>query len=172
MFGIKNYTPMFFEDKNKFTKKHRNKLRSLIGLNIDEVWTVHDASNGLFWAESPVIIGVEGNQLEFCSFKDNEIAVTWDEIDLEEKLDWYGIQDLNLEWRKNAIENINDIIAQAIREIEIIEVMFDSKENNSFSTFLQGLGFAIEKGYLSIFNAFDETGFSYSKDGRYLYTML
>lgn len=173
VFGIKNYTPTFYEDKNKFIEEHRNKLRSLIGLNIDEVWTVHDASDGLFWGDSPVIIGVKGKQLEFCSFKDNEIAVTWDEIDLEEKLDWYGNRDLNLEWRKNAIENINDIIGQAIKKIEVIEMMFDSKENHPFSTLLlHGLGFVIEKGYLSIFNAFNEIGFSYSRDERHLYTKI
>jgi hypothetical protein len=160
----------------KFIEGHGDKLRSLIGLNIDKVWTVHKAQNGEFWADCPIIIGVEGKQLEFCSFKDNKIAVTWDEIDLGEKLDWYGNQELNLEWRRNAIENIAHIIGKAIRKIEVIEMpqdAFDSKDNKLCSNhLLNGLGFDTGKGYLSIYNSFDETGLSFSRNENLLYSQV
>jgi hypothetical protein len=119
---------------------------------------------------------VEGRQLEFCSFKDNEIAVTWDEIDLGEKLEWYGNEELNLEWRKNAVENITHIIGKAIRKIEVIKMAQDAfgSEGDKLCSnlLLNGLGFDTGGGYLSIFNAFDETGFSYSRDENLLYTKI
>ncbi|GAE29325.1 hypothetical protein [Halalkalibacter hemicellulosilyticus] len=166
MLSIKNYTPTFYEDTNKFIEEYKDKLGSLIGRKIDEIWTVHNALDGLFWADCPVIISIEGERLEFCSFRDSELAVTWNEIALEEKLDWYGSSELNLEWRKNAIEKIHHIIGQPIKKMEVIEMRVDSNEK---SPWLLGLGFVVEKGFLAIFNAHDETGFSHSRNEQHLY---
>ncbi|WP_227936432.1 hypothetical protein [Alkalihalobacillus deserti] len=52
--GIKNYKPTFYKDKNKFIQDHKEHLRALIGLNIDEVWMVHEVSDGKLWADCPV----------------------------------------------------------------------------------------------------------------------
>ncbi|MBT2729209.1 hypothetical protein J7E63_20135 [Bacillus sp. ISL-75] len=176
MLGINDYNPTFYTDLNEFIKEQRDSLRSLIGLKLDEVWTVHEMSDGEFWSDCPVILGIGGQQLEFCSFNDREIAVTWNEIDLKEKLDWYGNQELILEWRKSAIGNISSFIGKQIEEIEVIEMTqeaFDSKGRLLHSNLLlNGLGFCIGASYFSIFNAFDETGFSYLRDENLIYTKL
>ncbi|WP_417899850.1 hypothetical protein ABN702_06085 [Bacillus haimaensis] len=176
MLGIKSYEPTFFKDKDKFIQEHRDKLRSLNGLNIDEVWTVHELSDGEFWADCPVIIVVGGKQLEFCSFNDSEIAVTWNDIDLKVKLDWYGNQKLNLEWRKNAIKNITPFIGKQIEKIEVIEMtqeVFDLKGKLLHSNLLlNGLGFGFSNSYISIYNAFDETGLSNLRNGNLIYTKV
>ncbi|TFB12911.1 hypothetical protein E3U55_16910 [Filobacillus milosensis] len=176
MLGIKNYNPTFYKDINMFIQDQKAHLRALIGLNIDEVWTVHEASDGELWADCPVIISVEGKHLEFCSFNDNEIAVTWNEIDLKKKLDWYGNQELNLEWRKNELKNITPIIGKPIEVVEVIEMKqqkFGSNDNLLCSNLLlNGLGFDMGNNYFSIFNAFDETGFSYSRYNKGIYTKV
>ncbi|KGR80094.1 hypothetical protein [Ureibacillus sinduriensis] len=176
MLGIKNYNPKFYTDKNEFMKKHSDTLKSLIDSNLREVWTVHETSDGEFWADCPVILVIGEKQLEFCSFKDNEIGVTWGEIDLKVKLDWYGNQELNLEWRKNAIENISSFIGSRIEEIEVIEMAqetFDSKDNLLQSNLLlNGLGFYMRESYFSIFNALDETRFSFLRENNLMYTKV
>ena len=49
----------------------------------------------------------------------------------------------------------------------------DSKGNVLHSNrLLNGLGFGIGSTYFSIFNAFDETGFSYLRDDNLIYTKL
>ncbi|AXI00933.1 hypothetical protein DV702_15180 [Sporosarcina sp. PTS2304] len=176
MLGIKDYNPKFYTDKNEFIKEHGATLKSLIGSNLREVWTVHEASDGEFWADCPVILLIGEKQLEFCSFKDDEIAVTWDEIDLKETVDWYGDQELNLEWRKNAIENTALFIGRQIEKIEVIEMTqeaIDAKDNLIHSNvWLSGLGFSVRECYVSIFNTFDETGFSFSKKENLIYTKV
>ena len=114
MLGIKNYTPTFYDDKGEFIKNHKAMLKSLIGLSFREVWTVHEVSDGEFWADCPVILVIGDHQLEFSSFNDREIAITWNEIDLKEKLDWYNNPEVKLEWRKNEIKNISLLIGSLL----------------------------------------------------------
>lgn len=176
MLGIKDYEPIFYTDINEFINFHGDSLRQLIGSTIEGIWTVHEISDGEFWADCPVILVVGGRQLEFCSFNDREIAVTWNEIDLKEKLDWYGNDELNLEWRKNAFGNFSLFIGKQMEEIEVIEMTqeaIDSKGNVLHSNLLlNGLGFGIGSSYFSIYNAFDETGISYLRDDNLIYTKL
>ncbi|MED4019188.1 hypothetical protein [Sutcliffiella cohnii] len=176
MLGIKDYEPIFYTDINEFINFHGDSLRKLIGSTIEGIWTVHEISDGEFWADCPVILVVGGRQLEFCSFNDREIAVTWNEIDLKEKLDWYGNDEFNLEWRKNAFGNFSLYIGKQMEEIEVIEMTqeaIDSKGNVLHSNLLlNGLGFGIGSSYFSIYNAFDETCISYLRDDNLIYTKL
>jgi hypothetical protein len=176
MLGIKDYEPIFYTDINEFINTHGKGLRDLIGSTIAEIWTVQEISDGDFWADCPVILLIGGKQLEFCSFNDREIAVTWNEIDLKEKLDWYGNQELNLEWRKNAIDNFSFFIGKQIEEIEVIQMTQEAIGSNGkilhSSLLLNGLGFGFGASYFSIFNDVDETGFSFLRDNNFIYTKL
>ncbi|WP_227936431.1 hypothetical protein [Alkalihalobacillus deserti] len=50
---------------------------------------------------------------------------------------------------------------------------FGSKDNLFSSNFLlNGLGFDLGNDYFSIFNAFDENGFSYSRNDKDIYTKV
>ncbi|MFD1778498.1 hypothetical protein ACFSFW_07440 [Fredinandcohnia salidurans] len=162
MFGIKNYEPIFYSNYNEFIKEHGEGLRRLKGSPLEAIITVHNANDGEFWSDCPVILVIGGIQLEFCTFKDC-VSVTWDEIDMNERLDWYGSQNLQLEWQKNIVENVTSMIGKKIEEVEIIEAS---------PGILHGIGFQIGANYVSIFNALDETGFAYVKDEGFAYTKL
>lgn len=161
MFGMKDYVPNFFCDKNAFLLEHGKRLRQLRGSKFESLVTVHD-EGGELWADCPVILIAGGIQVEFCSFKE-DISLTWNEIDTTEKLDWYGISDLFLEWKTNMFDDESPIIGKSIKEIEIIE-------GNPGQ--LLGIGFSFGENYFSLFNALDETAFSFVRDDSLLYTKI
>ena len=162
MLGIKGYEPTFFSDKNEFMREHGEGLRRLKGSQLEAIITVHHVKDGEFWSDCPVILVIGGKQVEFCSFKDC-VSVTWDEIDVNEGLDWYGSQNLQLEWQKNMVEIVTSLIGEKIEKVEIIEASLG---------ILNGIGFQIGASYFSIFNALDETGLSCVKDKGCTYTKL
>ena len=162
MFGIKEYEPIFFSDTYEFMKEHGEGLRRLKGSQLEAIITVHHAKDGEFWSDCPVILVIGGKQLEFCSFKDC-VSVTWDEIDVNEGLDWYGSQNLQLGWQENMVENVTSMIGKKIEKVEIIEAS---------PGILHGIGFQIGASYFCIFNALDETGFSCVKNDGHTYPKL
>lgn len=167
MLGIRNYNPIFYTDKDNLIKNHFKELRSLVGEKIDAVWTVHETPSGKFWADCPVVLVVNGKQLEFCSLKDNEISITWNEINLRNKLDWYGSEEIHLEWQKNAFKSIAPYINEQINGVEVIEMKLES-----YDLVLHGIGLEFNNNYLSMFNAFDVTGFTYEKLENLSYTKV
>ena len=162
MFGFTDYEPIFFSDKDEFLKKHEEQLRRLIGSKLEAILTIYDVIDDEFWGDCPVILVIGGKQVEFCSFKEG-VSVTWDEIDVNEELDWYGSQNLQLEWQKNRNVDAASMIGKKIEKVEMIEA--------SPGIFI-GLGFQIGASYFSIFNAFDETDVSFMKDAKHIYTTL
>ena len=175
MLGIKDYEPIFYTDINDFIKNQSKALRLLVRSTIEEIWTAHEGTNGEYWGDCPVILVIGGKQLEFCSIRD-EISITWDEIDVKGKLDWYGSQELNLEWRKNAIRSNRSFIGKQIEGIEIIQMKHEAYDLSGILLhsvlWLNGIGFNTEDKYLSIINALDETGFSDVRDKNHMYTKI
>lgn len=176
MLGINNYNPTFYTDMNDLINNHGDKLRSLIGSTLEEIWTVHEVSEGEFWADCPVVFVIARNQFEFCSFKDSELSITWNKIDLKQKIDWYGSKGLNLEWRKNVVRDLVPYINKKIESVEIIEL--NEEINVAPSRFLHsplllnGIGFSFDDGYISVFNAFDETDISPQRLEKHKYTKV
>ena len=175
MLGIKDYEPIFYTDINDFIKNQSKALRLLVGSTIEEIWTVHEGTDGEFWGDCPVILVIGGKQLEFCSIRD-EISITWDEIDGKGKIDWYGIQELNLKWRKNAIRSNRSFIGKQIEGVEIIQMKQEAYDLSGILLhsvlWLNGIGFNTGDRYLSIINALDETGFSDVRDKNHMYTKI
>ncbi|TYS48523.1 hypothetical protein [Bacillus infantis] len=166
MLGIKNYKPVFYGDSLEFINNHGNRLRSMVNKNLCEMWTVHEVSSGEFWSDCPVVLLIGGQQLEFCSFKD-QIAVSWNAIDLNESIIWYGSRDLRLEWRKNAIKGTSAFTGSPVEGADLIEA---AQEGHPIT--LRGLGLKTAKGYIALFNEFDETVLTFEKNEECLYTEI
>lgn len=166
MLGIKNYKPVFYEDSLGFIKNHGNRLRSMVNKNLCEMWTVHEVSSGELWGDCPVVLLIGGQQLEFCSFKD-QIAVSWNAIDLNESIIWYGSRDIKLEWRKNAINGTSAFAGSPVEGADLIETA-----QGGHPITLKGLGLKTAKGYIALFNEFDETVLTFEKNEECLYTEI
>ena len=148
MLGITNYKPTFYSNINLFLAEQQSLLSKIIGQKITAIWTVHDAKTNEHWADCPIVIQINDIQLEFAALYDNEIAITWNNIDLSKEINWFNSSDLTLEWRMNEVPQSKNYIGQTINDILIMEL----KDRG----FLNGIYLSIENGYLTLFNNLDE----------------
>lgn len=178
MFGIENYEPIFFDKVEIFKKVLGSQLSKAIGKTIDDYWLMWDSQENRWFQDGPVILKISNRQFEFTANKLDEFSLTFDQIDIGKKLDWYGLDDdLPLIWKNQAKADMNKLIGRKITDISIISYNFSSKvlldkihpENkgriNETGFMLHGIEFTFEKkgwfdqnNFLQIFNALDSNG--------------
>lgn len=122
-----------------------NSLEGLIGIKIIEFWVAWEEKEDEWFNDLPVIISFEDWQLELCAYKSGEFAITFDQIDLAEEIDYYGTDSL-LKWEIDKMPKLNECRNKPVVKVEIIECFNQ----------LIGIGFHLEEGYLAVCNGLDE----------------
>jgi hypothetical protein len=178
MLGIPNYEPNFCDNTESFIKVFGENLLSTIGLTLDNYWLMWDTTENKWYNDGPVILKIADRQFEFTAYQLDEFSLTIDQIDLNEKLDWYGLgDDLPLIWKDKANSDINKLVGRKIKDIKIVAYNFISTivedkvnpENTGRMTetgfMLHGIEFEFKKNgwldnnnFLQIFNALDANG--------------
>ena len=163
MLGIKNYNPKFYTELSQIINDYKTRLQGLKGKQIEEIWVAWEQNDDKWFNDLPVIIRFEDCQLEICAYKTDEYAVTFDQIDLSDEIDYYGT-DLVLRWEKNKLKEPNKCINKRIVNVEIIEWMAK----------LTGMGFHLEEGYFAVCNGLDENEISINRneEPQYKYTYV
>lgn len=121
------------------------------------------------------MLNIEGVQLELCTTKLKELAITFYMIDMSQGLNWYDIDDFKLEWRKEPFPELLLVKDKSINNIELIEyslqteITFCKDDPKTVGTksptwILNGIGFELENGYFSVYNGLDENGISIKPD--------
>jgi hypothetical protein len=166
MFGIANYNPHFYSETQNIINDLGPRLTKLIGKNITDVWVVWDNKADEWFEDCPVILNIEEMQLEICTSELDKLSITFNEIDMSKKLDWYGADDLMLQWKKNELSEQILVKNKRINNIQLIECKYTTQKvinkrfpvvvgkRNCFWT-LNGISFELEGGYFSIFNGLD-----------------
>ncbi len=178
MLGIENYNPKFFSSATDITAELGRKLKNLVGKKLLEVWIVWDTNDNEWFRECPVVLNIEGTQLELCNAKTDELSITFDIIDMSQNINWYDIEDFKLEWRKEPLSELSLVIDKKIINIELIEYNFQteiifSKDNpqligkQNSVWILNGIGFELEGGYFCVFNSGDENSISMQPNYNY-----
>jgi hypothetical protein len=175
MLGIENYNPHFYTSTKELLDNFSGALRELIGKRILEVWVVWDSKNDEWFKDCPVVLNIEGIQMEICTSKIDEIAITFNTINLSEGINWFDIDDFALEWREGAFSDLLSVKNKQIKNIEVIEsklqseIVFsidipNSQGDKSSSWVLNGIGFELDNGYFSVYNNIDENEISTKLD--------
>lgn len=168
MLGIEHYAPKFLSDKEELIKVHGDTLKSLIGQPILKSWVMWDLIEDEWWAECPVILQIGDRKVELCAWKLDEFSITWDSIDIRTKPNWYDVDEIRIDWKENAMQELNSCIGKTVQAVEIIEYIFESTVVDSLNTdelgqtnsgwVLNGLGLVLDDGYVCIYNALDQNG--------------
>lgn len=163
MLDIKNYNPKFYTQPTHIIKDHKARLDELKGKKIEGIWIVWNQDDDEWFNNLPVIIKFEDCQLELCANKTDEFAVTFDEINMSNEIDYFGNGNV-LKWEKNKLNSFSKCINKRIVSIEIIEWL----------SCLTGIGFNLDDGYLAFVNGLDENKISIIKDinPEYKYTFF
>lgn len=175
MLGMDSYNPYFYSVSSDIINELGQELNKLIGKDIIDIWVVYDKKNNEWFKDCPIVLNVEGIKAELCAFKMEEFAITFNTIDMSEKLNWYDIDNFDLEWRKEPINDLLFVKNKKICNIELIEYNLQteitySKDNpnqvgKKHSTWiLNGIGFELTDGYFSVFNGLDVNDISIKPD--------
>lgn len=175
MLGMDSYNPHFYSESSDIMTELGQELKKLIGKEILDIWVVYDINNNEWFKDCPIVLNVDGIKVELCAIKIDEFAITFNTIEMSEKLNWYDIDNFNLEWRKEPINDLLLVKNKKICNIELIEYNLEteitySKENPNqvgekhSAWILNGIGFELTDGYFSVFNSLDENEISIKPD--------
>ena len=173
----------FFDNAERFVEAFQGSLSQIIGSKLEDYWLSWDIEADEWNNDMPVILKIAGTQFEFTVRNLDELSLTFGQIDLSKKIDWYGSGDeFPLEWRNKSNEAVNKLIGRKIKNINIITYDFSStivhKKGGSQRSrpkpapyfMLNGIEFEFEKNgwfdnenFLQIFNALDENGLTTKK---------
>ncbi|MGG0179151.1 hypothetical protein [Gottfriedia acidiceleris] len=163
MLGIKNYNPKFYTELTHIIIDYKKKLDKIKGKKIEGIWIAWNQEDDEWFNDLPVVIKFEDCQLELCANKTDEFAVSFDEINMSDEIEYFGT-DIVLKWENNKLSEFKKCINKRIDSIEIIE----------WRNCLFGIGLSLEEGYLTVFNGLDENKISIVKDinQNYKYTYV
>lgn len=177
MLGIRDYEPNFFREADTFNKVLGDTLLKLIGKPVDDYWLMWETKENEWYNDGPVILKIDNRQFEFTAHQLDEFSLTVNQIDLNQKLDWYGAGDeIPLIWKSKCHSAIDQIIGLSIKEISIltfklITTIIEDKLNrknvgmqHESDYMLHGIQFDFDDHgqtrYLQIFNGLDQNGLS------------
>ncbi|MED4040614.1 hypothetical protein [Niallia taxi] len=145
MLGIKSYNPKLYTEQSQILKDQKIRLQGLKGKKIKDIWFAWEKNSDEWFNDLPVIIRFEDCQLELCAYKSGEYAITFNQVDLTEEIDYYGT-DFLLSWEQNKLMQLAESINKRIDKVEMIEY-FEQ---------LNGVGLHLGEGYLAVCNGLDE----------------
>ena len=178
MLGIPSYEPYFFDDVELFRRTFQETLQNLIGKSITRFWVMWDKKENEWYPDGPVILEIDDNRYEFTAYQLDEFSLTINTINLDEKLDWYGMaEELPLSWKVNGNDELLKNLDQPIKEVRILTYNFISEyiedkhkpqnvgRKHETGYMLHGIEFDLKRknlfdteNYFTIFNALDKNG--------------
>ncbi|WP_433498929.1 hypothetical protein ACQP1K_00775 [Sphaerimonospora sp. CA-214678] len=98
-FGIPRYRPEWLSGRSAITATHGARLGRLVDRRLTRALLVWDLDEDKWFADGPVLLDFEGEQVEINHGKLDELSITWNTIDPARSPDW---PDFHLAWRDDA----------------------------------------------------------------------
>lgn len=164
----KNYNPIFYQGSKNFLAVKNNVLKNLINKEIKNYYLLYDIEDNSWWQTQPIILVIDGNQYEFLFDNLSDFSLTINQINTKEKCNWYEQDEIDVAWKSNCNQDIDNILNKKIKEINIIEIVLLTKavknqkdklietvDNSYFS--LAGIELKFEENQkLTIYNSLNE----------------
>lgn len=175
--GIKGYTPKFHK-KSEHLMNRMADLPDFTGKHIKNILVMWNKTLKKWYADAPVIIETDSEQLVLCADKLNAFSMTLNNINVNDKIEPFTMQEYDpwyFEWRIHP--EAYKVVGQQILYAEIMEYKYstsiipngESKEwmsQHYEESLLHGIGFRLNKGYFCVYNAFNENGIRFEREER------
>ncbi|MEU3273484.1 hypothetical protein ABZ639_21815 [Saccharomonospora sp. NPDC006951] len=146
-FGIPGYSPRWLSAFGDLETAHGTRLRRLGGRRLTRCWVVWDRDDDTWFADCPVLLDFEGEQVEINHNKLDELSITWNSISTATEPRW-PCGDFSLTWRDDAIQELTSLDGQTLDMAGL------TAEANGSVT----VTFAFPSVTLAVHNALDENG--------------
>ena len=149
--GIEGYEPAWHHDAEALAAVHRSRFVRLIGRRLKSGWLMWDMAERGWFADGPVILDFGVTRVEITHRKFDECAITWDQIDLNEPIDWYE----HFDWRPDPHAALRRARGKILKAVNVIELVTVAQWRPRI---LHAIEFLFEDARLAIYNAMDENG--------------
>jgi hypothetical protein len=150
-FGIIGYRPGWLQGLNPVAATHGRRLTGLVGRTLHHVWLVWDLRADEWFSDWPVVLDFGDEHVEINHQKFDDLSITFNSIDPRQPVTWPTSDDVQLAWRAEPIERLEEFRGQRLRQAELLEYAGGTMADVSIA-----LGFAFSAGHLTIYNALDE----------------
>jgi hypothetical protein len=162
-FGIQGYEPQWLNGRRAVTAAHGRRLHTLIGRRLTRSWLVWNRHDDHWFADCPVLLDFDGEQVEINHRKFDDLSITWNTIDPSRPITWtYGDsedpEDFPLTWRDDACMRLAALNGQQLHSIELLE--WGGGDTDRASEMVPvTFGFANDR--ITITNALDENAIEF-----------
>lgn len=155
-FGIPGYQPQWLHGRDTIIAVHGRRLADLAGLTLHHVWLVWDMEADEWFTDCPVLLDFGDQHVAVNHQKFDDLAVTFDTIDLTQPVVWPTSDGFQLAWRPEPLTRLTALPGQQLHHVDLLEWAGGDLADGSIA-----IGFSFTAGHLTIYNALDENGLGY-----------
>jgi hypothetical protein len=162
-FDIRGYQPHWLNGLREITAAHGPRLGVLTGRCLTDVWLAWDLDDDEWFADAPVLLNFEGEQVEINHQKFDDLSVTWNSVDPVGHATWSfppgdkpDVHAFHLGWRRDARPELGELRGQVLGAVELLQWAGRDVAKGMIAP-----SFAFTDGRLTIHNALDENGLEF-----------
>jgi hypothetical protein len=161
-FGIRGYQPRWLCGLEPVAAAHGDRLAELADRMLTHVWVLWDHGTDTWFADAPVLLDFDGEQVEINHQNLDALSVTWDTVNTAEPVRW-PVEGFDLRWREDPRGELADLRGQRVQSVELLEW-----NGPDLARGVVAVGFTLIGQQLTVYNALDENGLAISPpDPRY-----
>jgi hypothetical protein len=152
--GSESYQPVWQRGLASIKARHGRRLAGLVGRRLTHAWLLWDRDAGEWFADAPVLLDFDGEQLEIQHQKFDDLSITWAITDPNRPV---SFPEVDLAWRSGAMPDLARLEDQCLREISLLEWQGGDLADGMVAVHLR-----FGDGQLTVDNALDENGLSFT----------
>lgn len=156
-FGVENYEPQWLNGASAISAAHGQRLAALTGRHLRHTWLLRDLDADEWWADAPVLLDFDGEQVEINHQKFNDLSITWNTVHPTSHTTracgaLAGSDSLpRLGWRHDAVPELTAVESQQLVDVELLEYVTDDLAKG-----MVALCFTLPGKQLTVSNGLDE----------------
>jgi hypothetical protein len=162
-FGIDGYQPDWHTGRREITAAHGQRLRALAGRRLRHGWLIWDRDADEWFADGPVLLDFDGEQVEVNHRKFADLSITWNTVDPAGRAEWPDgdeddpeVHTFRLGWRHDAKEELAAFAGHRLHAVELLEWAGRDAAGG-----MVAVSFVFTGGRVTISNAMDENGLEF-----------
>lgn len=154
-FGIESYQPHWLTGRHAIADAHGQRLGALVSRRLDHIWLVWDLDTDEWFADGPVLLDFDGEQVEINHQKFSDLSITWNTVDPIEQATWSTgtpeVYSFSLAWRHEARPELEVFKGRQLTAVELLEWT-----GGDVADSMVAVSFVFTDERLTISNALDE----------------
>lgn len=164
-FDIQGYQPHWLNGLSATTAAHGPRLQTLTSRRLRRAWLLCDLDADEWFADGPVLLDFDGEQVEINHQKFDDLSITWNTVDPVRQPTWtygdWGHPDdhvFHLGWRHGTRSELTALQAQPLQAVELLEYA-----GGDMADGMVAVSFAFPGGRVTVSNVLDENGLEFGE---------